>query len=248
MRPTLQRILFGSTLTTTLDLRGAVVAYFDASVASSVILDGATSPEWRDLSSNARHLGQPTKAAQLTYTNINGRPALSSDGVDDRMLTESFVIPQPFSRFSVVTRRNSSLGSQNILSSRNFGTTGILLHNTPSNIRISAGVILSGVGTFVEGQTGSFGEQYNGGNSRFVYNGLENTGDAGTAGIDGLGIGYRVSGAAFSQNDFHSILILNRLLIAEESLKLAAYFGQRWRIPSSVYNPWAKYRINLLIN
>jgi hypothetical protein len=52
--------------------------------SSSVILDGTTVSQWRDISGNNRHVTQAIKANQPTYTpdGLNGKPALSFDGAD----------------------------------------------------------------------------------------------------------------------------------------------------------------------
>jgi hypothetical protein len=61
-----------------------IAAWFDAMESSSVILDGTTVSQWRDISGNNRHVTQAIKANQPTYTpdGLNGKPALSFDGAD----------------------------------------------------------------------------------------------------------------------------------------------------------------------
>jgi hypothetical protein len=61
-----------------------IAAWFDAMESSSVILDGTTVSQWRDISGNNRHVTQATKANQPTYTpdGLNRKPALSFDGAD----------------------------------------------------------------------------------------------------------------------------------------------------------------------
>lgn len=51
--------------------------WWDASVASSVTLNGSTVSQWSDLSGNGRHLLQPTASLQPTYT-INARNGLNA--------------------------------------------------------------------------------------------------------------------------------------------------------------------------
>lgn len=62
-----------------------ITAWFDAMESSSVILNGTTVSQWRDISGNGRHATQATKANQPTYTpnGLNGKPVLTFDGVDD---------------------------------------------------------------------------------------------------------------------------------------------------------------------
>jgi len=63
--------------------------WLDASDASTITLNGATVSEWRDKSGNARHLSEATANNQPTMSTLNGRGAISFDGVNDRLITSS---------------------------------------------------------------------------------------------------------------------------------------------------------------
>ena len=63
--------------------------WLDASDASTITLNGATVSQWRDKSGNARHLSEATANNQPTMSTLNGRGALSFDGVNDRLITSS---------------------------------------------------------------------------------------------------------------------------------------------------------------
>jgi hypothetical protein len=60
----------------------AISAWYDASVASSITLNGSTVSQWNDLSGNGRHQIQATAAAQPTYnaTGLNGKGSLTTTG------------------------------------------------------------------------------------------------------------------------------------------------------------------------
>jgi hypothetical protein len=61
-----------------------IAAWFSTMESGSVILDGTTVSQWRDISGNNRHVTQAIKANQPTYTpdGLNRKPALSFDGAD----------------------------------------------------------------------------------------------------------------------------------------------------------------------
>jgi hypothetical protein len=63
--------------------------WYDASVASSITLNGSTVSQWNDLSGNNRHLTQSTALQQPGYnaTGQNGKGVLTFDGTNQRIFT-----------------------------------------------------------------------------------------------------------------------------------------------------------------
>lgn len=59
-----------------------LAAWYDASNAGSITLNGSTVSQWNDLSGNGRHQSQATAAAQPTYSasGLNGRGTLTTTG------------------------------------------------------------------------------------------------------------------------------------------------------------------------
>jgi hypothetical protein len=59
-----------------------LAAWYDASVASSITLNGSTVSQWNDLSGNGQHQVQGSASLQPNYsaTNANGKPALTTTG------------------------------------------------------------------------------------------------------------------------------------------------------------------------
>lgn len=59
-----------------------LAAWYDASVASSITLNGSTVSQWADLSGNGRNQSQATAASQPTYnaTGLNGKGTLTTTG------------------------------------------------------------------------------------------------------------------------------------------------------------------------
>jgi hypothetical protein len=173
--------------------------------------------------------------AGSTANEYIGRNALATDGVDDFMLTSSFVLTQPFTRVTVATRRNASASTGHLVNSRGFGTNTALFHNTATDINIFGGVSVgTGSGTYSNGQTSQFGEIYNGVNSSIFNNGTGVTGDAGTNQMDGVNIGSRAGSINFSQNDIHSVIILNRLPTTDERQRIEGYLAHRYGIQAQL--------------
>ena len=180
------------------------------------------------------------------------RNALSFDGVDDRLFTNSFALNHPCCRYTVATRRNSSTDARHLVNSRLGSPNTALYTSAANNIVSTAGNNIVSTETFVEGQTSIFGEILNGANSSLISNGVVTSGNAGTQGIDGINIGSQNASAGFSRNDIHSHLLLNRLLTTEERLKLESYLGQRWGVPTwrtnagALGNPWRYHDVQLV--
>ena len=63
--------------------------WLDASDSSTITLNGATVSQWRDKSGNARDLSEATANNQPTMSTMNGKAALSFDGVNDSLSTSS---------------------------------------------------------------------------------------------------------------------------------------------------------------
>lgn len=59
-----------------------LAAWYDASNAASITLNGSTVSQWSDLSGNGRHQSQGTASLQPNYSlaNANGKPALTTTG------------------------------------------------------------------------------------------------------------------------------------------------------------------------
>jgi hypothetical protein len=59
-----------------------LAAWYDASNAASITLNGSTVSQWNDLSGNDRHQAQGSASLQPNYsaTNANGKPALTTTG------------------------------------------------------------------------------------------------------------------------------------------------------------------------
>ena len=93
-------------------------AWYDASVASSVTLNGSTVSQWNDLSGNGFHLTQTTAANQPTWVSnaLNSRPAIqwpsATASSNVRLINTSFTMTRPYTTFAVFrTTLKSGQGS-----------------------------------------------------------------------------------------------------------------------------------------
>jgi hypothetical protein len=82
---------------------GNLAAWFDASVSSSITLNGSTVSEWRDLSGNGRHAVQATAAGQPTYVNsgLSGKSVIEASAPGKSMKTAAFPAGLPQTVFVV---------------------------------------------------------------------------------------------------------------------------------------------------
>lgn len=87
-----------------------IAAWFSTMESGSVILDGTTASQWSDISGNNRHVTQAIKANQPTYTpdGLNGKPVLTFDGVNDRLVTASTTLGITNSASLIVVAQLSS--------------------------------------------------------------------------------------------------------------------------------------------
>ena len=68
-------------------LGSSLALWLDADDFSTITLNGSNVAQWSDKSGNGRHATQATAASQPAYnaTGLNGKPALITDDVDNRM-------------------------------------------------------------------------------------------------------------------------------------------------------------------
>jgi len=93
--------------------------WLDAEDASTITLNGSTVSQWADKSGNNRHFSQATAASQPAYnlTAFGGRPALSFDGVDDRLGAALDFTATGMSWYVVCQRTSATPSTQTVISS-----------------------------------------------------------------------------------------------------------------------------------
>jgi hypothetical protein len=100
--------------------------WFDASDASTIILNESTVSQWNDKSGAARNMSQSTAASQPTYSltsTINGLPVVSLDGVNDWMSGATGLAGSNFSVFGVLRYKNATTAQQSALCNDVSGTS-----------------------------------------------------------------------------------------------------------------------------
>lgn len=117
--------------------------WLDADSPSSITLNGSTVSQWNDKSGNERHATQATGANQPTYgaTLINGKAALSFDGINDSLSSAatSISFSTSASIFMVATNTGTASefgGSFDFIGNSNFID---VFSGAPSQIRWEIG-------------------------------------------------------------------------------------------------------------
>jgi hypothetical protein len=206
--------------------------WVDALESSSITLNGATVSQWNDLSGNNRHLTQSSGSLQPLYiTSGANSVGVGMDGIDDVMSSPTFTINQPFTRFLVVTRRES-FTTGTIINSVSGSPNSNLANNSATRLAMFAGTnnLISGQDT-VNGQRSQFGTIYNGASSELWNNGTSTSGvNIGTNGMNGV----RIGGGTITNYVYHAVLILNRIPTTDEREKMEGYLAWRYGIQSSL--------------
>jgi hypothetical protein len=88
----------------------ALALWLDAADASTITLNGSTVSQWNDKSVNGRNASQATAANQPTYTavGLGGKPVVTFDGADDRLVTASTTLGITNSASLIVVAQTSS--------------------------------------------------------------------------------------------------------------------------------------------
>ena len=134
MRPSTRMVVLKQ-LWTPAALGSSLALWLDADDFSTITLNGSTVSQWRDKSGNGCHASQGTPVNQPTYTvnGLNGKPALTFDGVNDRLATASTTLGITSSATLVVVTQLSSrtppeqgiVGSDDLNTRFGFFITGI---------------------------------------------------------------------------------------------------------------------------
>jgi hypothetical protein len=124
------------------DLTGLAL-WLDADDSSTITLNGSTVSQWDDKSGNDRHATQATAVSQPAYnaTGLNGKPALITDDVDDRMNLPVITAAAGIALFFAV--RQAKIGI-----SRNGGI--LYASNNQSGSNHFGGIVPSGTTLFIQ--------------------------------------------------------------------------------------------------
>lgn len=216
-----------------------LVAWWDASVSSSISLDGSNNvSEWADQSGNGRTLAQTTANNRPAYSLsvLNGKPVVNFDGSNDAMLA-TFTLAQPCHYF-MVWRYDSAYvsGNPRVFDGATGGAMGFFRASSGQMALNAGGSNLSVNITDADGQAFSVTEiRANGASSSVLRNGSDRTANPGTnigSGSPG-GIYLGVFGNGFSAPgdvSFAEILIYSSVLASGDASKVRSYLGKKYGI------------------
>jgi hypothetical protein len=184
------------------------------SQTTTVARDGrGTVQTWYDLTGRGRHAVEETSTRQPTLISKGamnlcpaGRPCLSFDGVDDRLLTASWGnIPAPYAWHAVATRETAS-GSLHVLSAVNSNIS--LFLSTPGAVTFQMSGAFSAQPPFLNGQRRIITAIATGTESLIILNGLRYApASVPTLTMAGLYIGVALSGNFGGKGSFQEIII-----------------------------------------
>lgn len=203
----------------------------DSARTTPATLDGDPVGAWDDGSGAGNHALQATAAARptLRLTVQNGRPAVRSDGVDDRLQTGAFVLNQP-STVAVVARRTGGAAQGYYLDGRVVNTR-VMQYANATTMRLYAGVVFDST---VAVQASFFAALavFNGASSVLRFNGVETTGNASTLNASGLTL-FTSGDAAVSPlgGDVGEILLYDSALSPADRVRVGDYLKLRWGTP-----------------
>lgn len=164
--------------------------------------DGDAVATWTDASGNGWHATQSTASARPTFQTgeINGKPVVRFDGVDDSILNATFAVSQPCTWFVVVKTTGGHGVNRFILDAVGAATDRQCLIYFPSTTKwnLYANLFFEESGT--TGATfKSIQAVFNGASSQIVVGGTTTTGNPGSS---NLANGYRI-GNAYGGTAFH---------------------------------------------
>ena len=184
---------------------------------------------WADQSGNGNDVVQATGSKQplLIATQLDGKPSIRFDGIDDLLKAIDFSWAQPITLYMVF--RRIAFGNNDLLF---FGKTSgsIQEYSPPSNsLRLSAGTSLNYDSVWVIG-TAMIGTMiYNGVTSVFQKNDVaEFTGDVGAGDLDGASIGAHPGGSLWSNTEYFEIIGYGGAHTTDQRTRIKAYLATRY--------------------
>jgi len=222
------------------DIGSPIALWLDAEDTSTITLNGSTVSQWNDKSGNGRDVLQGTATSQPAYgaALINGKPALSFDGVDDAILTATTNVSFSNSASVFAVQNNTATtgngGSFDFIFSPNFID---IFSAAPNQIRweignSSNGTLGSNTHTVVS-------------NTPYIFSGVGNTslingGDqktfAQTGVISGsINSGIRL-GAYFSpyKGTISELVMLPSVATVNQRQRIEGYLAWKWKLQANL--------------
>ena len=214
--------------------------------------DSAYATTWYDQSGSGNDATQATAAAQplliragVTNTE-NGKAALSFDGVDDYLETQSFNSSQPISAFTVQRFDAAGNGANTYLWAMNGNDVNVIA-NFANRYQIAAGNNCRGDGSLYSNDLELFSVMFDSVNSNLYVNGLDGQLDSNDAGTNGLTAPIRIGGSEVAPanvmlGEIQEMIIYpsdqsaNRIGI---ETNINAYYGIWLDDPWNDFNSWS---------
>lgn len=202
---------------------GTLLLWLDADDSSTISI-GVGVAQWDDKSGQGNHLVQAVTTEQPTILSsaINGRDAISFDGINDSLRVSSFTggnQPQPTTVFLVYTPDSDSSAIQTYFDGGS-GVTGernLLRQQTPSGAySMYAGSFVQ----FIETMPSSFIANtvvFDEANSEYFINGVsKTTGNIGTRTLNGVVLGADYVGNFPAETDIAMVLVYDGALTSDQ--------------------------------
>lgn len=183
---------------------------------------------WNDQSDSGWHLAQATAGSKPLYVDnvINGLPVIRFDGSSDYMNNVSLAINQPSTTFMV---GNYIVVDATEDISMSCGTNSIVMNTAGGKFDTYAG---THIGTYVADTNKHIWiAVHNGASSKIITDQTTTTGNAGTANMAQIMIGWYTAGGAYYANiNIGEILIYNSALSSTNMATVSAYLNNKWAI------------------
>lgn len=212
-----------------------LAGWWDASDSTTITIATGVSA-WADKSGNGRTLTQSTTNNQpaLVANQINGKPAISFDGVNDT-LGASFTLAQPCQHF-VVFKFNAAYSSGNPRVWDGFGVSSGMYRASATQMVLNAGASNdSGDVTDAEMQAyGVWDTELNGTSSFIRRAGVRrdsNESNVGTGAPSGIRLGVFQNGFSAPGNvSIAEVLIYSSILSASQATAVRKYLGKKYNL------------------
>lgn len=223
-------------------------AWYDASDASTITLNGSTVNQWRDKSGNARHVSQATATNQPSYTTN----AITFDGTNDHLTASgiNFSATDKMTVFMALRNVAADITRSAFMFGGPFGGVTGLGADYPVDSSLRLRVDARGSVTAFPSSAASatkrnvtsifgFGADIAGDSIFAFVDGtqvLNNTSDLGTGnfGTSNLFIGSYNGSVAFFSGSIYETVVVPTLLSLSDRQKLEGYLAHKWGTTASL--------------
>lgn len=210
-----------------------LAGWWDASQITG-LADGAAVSSWPDMSGNGRHAVQAVGTNQPSYQTLelNGRPCVRFDGVDNFLKTAAFVINQPFLAIVVIKRITIGVAEYILMFTDGSGSGSAQLYNNPAggnDLKLYAG----SAEVNVPGKTAAaiYTLKVNGASSQAWSDGVAGAiANAGAWICNGLTLGATSTPASYADVDIYEVILFNNVPSDADRRAVENYVAQKYNI------------------